>query len=64
MLEDISFIANEPINDSMGNQIRYKKRFLSGLKGLILNDFWWSFQQQYQKIAATDKEKAPNGALF
>ncbi len=41
MLEDISFIANEPINDSMGNQIRYKKRFLSGLKGLILNDFWW-----------------------
>ena len=64
MLEDISFIANEPINDSMGNQIRYKKRFLSGLKGLILNDFWCSFQQQYQQIVATNKEKAPNGALF
>ena len=64
MLEDISFIANEPINDSLGNQIRYKKRFLSGLEGLILNDFWWSFQQQCQQIAATDKEKAPNGALF
>jgi len=27
MPEDISFIANEPINDSMGNQITYKKSF-------------------------------------